>query len=338
MVRGEGQISYVPDATFPKALADGYLAPLDDLIDMSKYKDNFSSIMDAMGKDGKTYGYVTETVIQELIFNKTLLEQAKLDPEKPPKTYDEWVDYCRKIEDLGEDIRGYGIRNSTEQSFGWFADYASWSYGFGGRWAKAGVPTVNSSENVEALTAFKAMYDSGCMTQGVTSANYRKAFGLGQIGFLSDNQSLVNTYLNDYPELKIGSALLPLPMSDAVAEVVSISISNDSKHKKEAAEFIELWMQPDVYHAFNETAWNPTCGVKDCVSQAWIEKNPLTVAFIKGSENAQSQVPEGIGPYFGEFRDIVVSHMEKVLLQNADVKTELDLAQAETEKMLASKK
>ena len=73
----------------------------------------------------------------------------------------------------------------------------------------------------------------------------------------------------------------------------------------------------------------PTGAYKQSVSDEWIAANPTSLAFIEGANYATTVVPEGLGVYMGEFRDIVLRHMEQVLLNDADPQAELDAAQAE---------
>ena len=316
---GDGpDILFFVDATLPRAVDEGHLAVLDELIDFSQYSDQFSSIMDIPTINDNIYAFVSEAVVQELIYNVDLFEQAGFDPNTPPTTVDEFIEVCNAINDLGADYKGYGVRNSMDQSFGWFADYGSWAYGFGAKWAVDGVPTINSPENVQALSEFKRVYETGCMTQGVSSTNYRKAMGLGQQGFLTDNSSLVNVYRLDSPDMNVGTAALPFPSPNAVAEVVFIGISEDSENKAEAAKFIEWFMQPDVYKPWMEEIWCPTGAYAQSVSQEWLDANPNAAPFVKGAETAFSIVPEGLGVYMGQFRDIVLYHMETVLLADVD--------------------
>lgn len=327
-------IVFIPDASLANAVDMGYVLPLSDYIDFSQYEDEFSPLINELMFDGKYYGFLSEAVIQELIYLPDLLEEAGLDPNSPPTTVDEFIEYASKIAATNPDYIGYGTRNSMDQSIGWYSDYSSWAYGFGARWAENGVPTINSKENVDALTAYKRMYDSGAMTKGVTSTNYRKAMSIGQCGFITDNSSNIFTFLSDNPELNVASAPLPFPCEDSVTELVVLGVSNDAPHKEEAVAFVEWFMAPENYIPWMESISCPTGAYKQSVSDEWIEANPTSKAFIEGANHATTVVPDGLGVYMGEFRDIVLRHMETVLLNNVDPQTALDAAQNEVLKML----
>ncbi|MEA5013794.1 MAG: extracellular solute-binding protein [Candidatus Limiplasma sp.] len=327
-------IIFVPDAILPMAVDQDYLLPLSEVIDFEQYADILSPLSDNAKFDGKYYGFVSEAVVQELIYLPDLLEAAGLDPDKPPTTVDEFIQYALAVKNANPDWLGYGCRNSMDQSFGWWSDYCSWAYGFGARWAVEGKPTINSPENIAALTAYKKMYDSGAMTQGVTSANYRKAMSIGQCGFLTDNSSNIHNFLMENPTLNIRSAALPFPEKDSVTELVVLSVSKDAKHPQEAAEFIRWFMQPEVYTAWMEETACPTGAYKKSVSDEWAAQNPTVAAFIEGANYASTVIPEGLGVYMGEFRDAVLRAMEKVLLNNVSPEEALTEAQGEVEMLI----
>lgn len=333
---GEGpDLVVFNDAMIAKAVQLGHLQPLDSLIDLNAKREGFSALQDLAASNGKTYGFVTEAVLYGLLYNPELFEQAGLDPNNPPTTVDEFLDACAKVGALGSDIIGYGVRNSMDQSGGWWYDYTAWVYGYGGRWAVDGVPTVNSPQNLEALKQFKRVYDSGCMTRGVTSATYRKAFGLGKVGMLTDNSAMINIYKNDSPDLKVGTAPLPFPQAMSVAEVLFVGISTDAKHPEEAAAFIEWFMQPEVYQKWMETILAPTGGLKQSVSDAWLTENTWAEPFVQAAQTGALGVsPEGLEAQTNEISKIVLSEIEAVLVSNKDPQEALDAAQKAVEELI----
>lgn len=72
--------------------------------------------------DGIHYALPYRTEVMALIYNKDLFKQAGLDPEKGPATWDELVEYGKKITALGNGIFGfgqcgYGTGNTTAQVY-----------------------------------------------------------------------------------------------------------------------------------------------------------------------------------------------------------------------------
>jgi raffinose/stachyose/melibiose transport system substrate-binding protein len=50
---------------------------------------------------GKTWIHPFEMRIFPVVYNKDLFKQAGLDPENPPKTWDEFIDACKKLKEAG---------------------------------------------------------------------------------------------------------------------------------------------------------------------------------------------------------------------------------------------
>lgn len=92
-------------------------------------KDIDPSVMAAVTEDGKIYGLPTANYKMGLIYNRKLFEQAGLDPNKPPTTWDEVRADAKKIAALGNGIDGYG-EYSTANTGGWH--FTAELYGLGG--------------------------------------------------------------------------------------------------------------------------------------------------------------------------------------------------------------
>jgi multiple sugar transport system substrate-binding protein len=336
---GEGpDLVVVNDSMIAKAIQLG-LQPLDGLIDIGAHRASFSKLVDMAVKEGKTYGFVTEAVVRALLYNPVLFRQAGLDPNQPPKTIDEFRAACVKLKALGPDILGYGVRNSLDQWSGMYSDFTAWVYGQGGRWAVNGKPTITAPENLKALEEFKKVYDSGCMSRGVPAATYRKAFGIGKVGMMIDNSAMINIYRKDSPTLEVRTAVSPFPQIKTQAEILFVGISKAAKHPKEAAAFINWFMQSAVYQKWLESINTPTGGLKQSVSQAWLSKNPWVEPFLKAAEAGSTSVaPEGLEQYTAQFKQIVTKHLEQVLVANRPAKDELAAAQTEVEDLIKRSK
>lgn len=57
-----------------------------------------------------------------MVYNKELFTQAGLDPETPPKTFDEFLAAAKAIDDLGPEIYGTGFWNEALTWGGWYWD------------------------------------------------------------------------------------------------------------------------------------------------------------------------------------------------------------------------
>jgi multiple sugar transport system substrate-binding protein len=84
----------------------------------------------AFSKDGKVYGIPTKNYSMGLVYNKTLFQQAGLDPKNPPKTWAEVGDAAKKIAALGNGIAGYADY-SAGNTGGWH--FTAELYSMGGQ-------------------------------------------------------------------------------------------------------------------------------------------------------------------------------------------------------------
>ena len=76
----------------------GAFADISDKYDALEYKDTFSEGMIKSGQlDGKTYALPFAPDVSVLLYNKDHYEEAGLDPETPPTTWDELIDYSQKL-------------------------------------------------------------------------------------------------------------------------------------------------------------------------------------------------------------------------------------------------
>ncbi len=90
---------------------DGIYIPIDDIWEKTDLeKSDFNEdILDACTLDGKLYGMPFQLSGTFLYWNKDLFEEAGLDPETPPRTWEELAEFAEKLEDPSRNIVGGGF-------------------------------------------------------------------------------------------------------------------------------------------------------------------------------------------------------------------------------------
>ncbi len=156
--------------------------------------------------DGDPYGIPFETDVRVLYWNKQAFEEAGLDPEKPPTTWDELWEYADKLDKKNED--GTYSRIAFHPDLG-NAGWNVWSRTNGAELVKDGKPSVNDPKVVETFEWIKQWYDRyggyDAMQQfrSTFGAPPNDAFMSGKVAMLLD----INGYssvLNFYdPRLEI---------------------------------------------------------------------------------------------------------------------------------------
>lgn len=99
--------------------ADGALTPLEDM-------DGFDELIGRVDPgiveqfSGHNYYVPIGADVTMMIYNKDLFEQAGLDPDSPPQTWDEYLTAAKAIDDLGDDIYGNVFWNEALAWGGWY--------------------------------------------------------------------------------------------------------------------------------------------------------------------------------------------------------------------------
>ena len=138
---------------------------------------------------------------------------------------------------------GYGVRHTMDQEAGWWYEASFWVIGFGGRWAVAGKPTVNSPPVVAAVRFFKQLYDAGIFPKGVDSATYRRMFYHEKVAMLTDNQNHIVISRTQNPAIEVEAVSPPFNPPVTHAEPVFLTIPKAARHPKEAAAFVEFFQR-----------------------------------------------------------------------------------------------
>lgn len=77
----------------------GFLAPISDY--WSEEELQLLSYPDELKWRGKTWAVSFYNSVMPIVYNKEIFSESGLDPENPPKTWDEFLDACEKIKDAG---------------------------------------------------------------------------------------------------------------------------------------------------------------------------------------------------------------------------------------------
>jgi multiple sugar transport system substrate-binding protein len=99
--------------------SEGMLRPMDDFWSFEGVDkaDFMPSVLDLFIKDGVTYGIPMQCFCKYLYWNKDLFAAAGLDPEAPPTTYDQLVDYAVKLTDPAKNVYGLAFPNDDGTLF-----------------------------------------------------------------------------------------------------------------------------------------------------------------------------------------------------------------------------
>ena len=200
--------------------------------------------------DGMQYSMPFNSSTPMLYYNKDAFAAAGLDPENPPRTFDEFAEAARKLtlKDASGTVTQYGGAFAV---YGWFFEqllavsggyYADNENGRAGLATKA---TFNSPEGVAVLDWWKAMYDEGILANyGRSTVDTRSAFIAGQTTMILESTAALRGLMDSAKgKFEIGTAFLPRP-NEAAFDNFGTVIGGGS-----------VWIIKDRPQAEQDCAW-----------------------------------------------------------------------------------
>lgn len=232
----------------------GFLAPLDNLLSEDYIKDIYPAVRESVSSEGKMYAVPWNCSPYVLVYNKELFRKAGLDPNEPPGTYKELMEYAERISQLkdenGNAIYGIGLTTASVPISGNAILSTMFSFG-GGIYDKHGSLDINNRGNVEAFRFYKTLFQKGLNPETAKLKDLRNLMAIGRLGMYTDQIWGTSGVYNINPEIKDKLALAPLPSTDvtnglSILESMQLLVMKDSKHKKEAIRFVEYLTSKDA--------------------------------------------------------------------------------------------
>ena len=198
----------------PAFAAAGQLVDITDFVRELPYADTLTPAHMELGMyEGRNYAVPTGVDGSFIVYNIDLFEQAGLDPDNPPSTWDEMLDAMRAIDALGDDIYGYwfsmncaGCNAFTFLPFIWASggDVLSDDY------AEA---TITTDPIVrDALAFYNTIWEEGLVPEGASidnGSNFVSAFTGGNIGMAGMGNFAIPLFTNDHPDLNFDVFHIP---------------------------------------------------------------------------------------------------------------------------------
>lgn len=258
----------LPDVTFINIangwdlVSEGYLMDLSELFkaDETLSKEIAPSVVDiATTGDGAMYWIPSATGAFGLWYNKDIFEQAGLDPNSPPKTMEELVDYAKTItEKTGIPGLGWGIK--SQEDFANVVESFYSSYTGEDIWNDVDkcFTFENNEENKKRFAEALDLMAEITNDYGITQANpieynayaLRTLFRDGECGMYIDGVWAVKELLSELEkgeESKFNTALFPEGPagSHPVMGCDGWAIPEACENKEEAWELIKHLMSSE---------------------------------------------------------------------------------------------
>ena len=334
-------------------LIDGEIAiPMQDLIDADPSFDIgtfMPQVLNYYRVGGKLYCMPFNSSNAIMFYNKTLFKKAGLDPNKPPKTYEELFEYAKKLttkDDKGNVVQAGVTWNLHTWFFEQFLAVQNTPMvdNNNGRTERPTKAIFNSNAGLKIFTFWNDLTKNGYMinTKIEDWTGARNLFISQKVAMIITSTSDVALMVTSAQEndFELGTAFIPGP---ADAESGGVVIGGGSlwmvagkpeEETKAAWEFVKFMAE-----SAQQIKWHTGTGyfpvrkdaVEDLLSQGYYSESPHNLtAILQLLLSTQNYNTNGaiIGA-FREVRSIIESNIQKML--NGDLTPEDALATAEKE-------
>lgn len=285
----------------------GVLAPLDDAIAAEgiDLNDFVESAMDQMSYDGATYALPIAVHSFQLLYNKTLLDEAGI---APPTTMDELAVAAQELTTTDESgkISQLGLGSANDST-----TLTTLGFAFGGSWDGAEGPTPADAGNLEALEWYQENVVEPAGADELASfvsgqGEYLSAqdpFFSGKVAMIIDGEWRAASAADVAPELDWGVTAIPAASAElensTQVTASTLFIPANSKHKEEAAEFLAYLVSEEPMEKFSLALGNLPGRISLAGGDAYSELENFEVwAAAADSANAHSLAS---APYSAEY-------------------------------------
>jgi sn-glycerol 3-phosphate transport system substrate-binding protein len=271
----------------------GHAAALDDWDPKIGTYDWIPVVQKAVTRQGKMYAMPVNSGCQGLLYNKDLYEASGLDPEKPPTTLDQLLEYARKITKPSEQIYGhYALTAPNSQTGGdWFE---SMLWAFGARVVSEDGKKVvfNSPEGVATLQWYYDLVQKhkAMPVKQVTETINLNDFLTGKVGSIFAFASVLARAAK--AKFRVGAVKRPAGPKGQTVPIGfgTIMVYANAKNKEAGWEFAKfIGLNPE-----NDAFWNISFGqlparfsYRDTPSWQEYQKSvPIVDAYVEAQKDA----------------------------------------------------
>ncbi len=215
-------------------------------------------------KNGKIWAFPTESseCYFGMYYNKGLMEELGLAEEMNPKTYEEFLGLCQKIKDKGVVPVYFPDKDSSVMQC----------------WVTSALPIVLSVNNPDALEKIRVneakwtdypeyiqvletlteLYEKGYVNENHASATqdmWKEAVATGEAAMMYTGEWTVTDMLAKYPDLELGSFVVPFADQDATsigAYVSSVYVCKNGQNTEAALKVLECFSRPEYMNLYYE--------------------------------------------------------------------------------------
>lgn len=282
----------------------------------------------------KTYGVPWRYGASATFINTRLREATGL-PVPQKWTWTEFIEYAKKLTNTEKGVYGFAVPGaSVDLGSSWC--FSAFLFQHGGRLVdQNGKPAINSREAVEALTFYRDLLKKHRVmppnTASLGAKDVTDLFANDRVAMWQNGPWYIDTMLKAYPSLKFDVAPLPTDKQDGSPAGGSlISISTQTKHAKEALEFVSYMTSDEVLSKWAQSGhFLPTTTA--VLTKPFFQEPPISV-FVTQAQQPHTTVIGNL-PEFTTLAEALQVATEKVFSGVLEPKAALGQAQKQWEQV-----
>lgn len=262
----------------------------------------YPSVWSETQYEGKTFALPWNIDSRAMFYNKTLMKEAGLDPEKPPTTIDE-------LDRMAERMFKRNGKGGYDQVglIPWQSQGFLYTYGwnFGGEWERNGELTPNDPANVQALRwmqGYAKKYDARKLASFSDALRQTgtNPFMSGKVGFAMEG----NWLLNGIESAGFEWGVMPMPTIDGHSSESwsggwSFVMPKGAKHREQAWRFMKFiaGKEGSLLWAGRSAGKNDLTCIPELNARLGLDRKEYLSVFVKLLESAHMRPVSPVGGY-----------------------------------------
>lgn len=257
----------------------------------------------AATNDGKIYAVPHKLDSSVLFYNKDLFKRAGLDPNKPPKSFDDIYNDAKAVKALGGDIHGFYFGGNCGGCTGYTTFPNAWAAGHDVISPDGRKADIDNDAFKATFALYKRMYDEGIVASGAKTedgSTWSDSFVAGKVGIVMNGSPLISAL----KAVKFNWAVAPLgsPDGSAISTFVGgdvAGISRSSKHVEQAWDFLS-WTLSDSAQVEIVAKNGDLPNRNDLTSNKYTSADPRTKLIADGLKNGRTPSTLPFGELFND--------------------------------------
>lgn len=303
----------------------GAFMDLTERFESLEYGDTLNEAMLRLGRwNDRVYAVPFAADVSGLIYNRDMFEAAGLDPDQPPQSWDELVEFAKLL--TSDETYGYGFSGGS--AGGLMFTMMPYAWASGGSWVSEDGRTAELDHpvTVEAVQMFTDMIHEHEVTPPgtptYTYSDFQDGFKQGRIAMITTGNFVVSDLTRNYPDINFGVAPIPGKNEGEISAFIGgdlIAIPHSSRYPDAAWEFIQFLHSPEVQvEVFARSGIIPVRS--DLHDNPYFQEEPRYQVFAEASQHGH--VP--FTTVYNELYDPFLEGMQNAFRQTKPVEEALE--------------